>query len=91
MRLGINNPISWAFEPDEGWPMRKSTIMLSFCASLAFVGFAAAGPGEVQIAASDDCRKRCQAIENQCRMATKDLDSSKCSAQFLACVQSCRK
>jgi hypothetical protein len=70
----------------------KSMPMTSLCASLVFAVLAATvPPAEVQIAAADGCYKRCQAIENQCRMSSKDLDSSKCTARFLACVQSCRK
>lgn len=74
--------------------------MTSLCASLAFAVLAAAAvpeevasvtAQEIELAAADDCHKRCQAIENQCRMSSKDLDSSKCTAKFLACVQSCRK
>lgn len=70
----------------------KSMPVTSFCASLAVavLGVTTA-PGEIQLVASDDCHKRCQAMENQCRMSSKDLDSSKCTAKFLACVQSCRK
>lgn len=52
---------------------------------------AAEAPAEVQIAAGDACQKRCQAAENQCRMASKDLDSSACSAKFIACIQNCRR
>lgn len=69
-----------------------SMPITSFCASLAIAVLSlTAAPEEIQIAAADACHKRCQAIENQCRMSSKDLDSSKCTAKFLACVQSCRR
>lgn len=71
----------------------KPMPVTSLCASLAFAVLGATPVPEVQIqlAAADGCHKRCQAIENQCRMSSKDLDSSKCTAKFLACIQSCRK
>ena len=71
--------------------MPKSMPMTPFCASLAFAVLAATAVPELQVAAADECHKRCQSVENQCRMSSKDLDSSKCTAQFLACVKSCRK
>lgn len=72
--------------------MRKIlTVLMSLCAGLVLAGGLAVAEPEIQIAASDDCQKRCQAAENQCRMASKDLNSSQCSAKFLACVQSCRR
>lgn len=74
--------------------------MTSVCASLAFAVLAvaavpeevtSAGAHVIELAAAEDCHRRCQAIENQCRISSKDLDSSRCTAKFLACVQSCRK
>ncbi len=70
--------------------MRNVPTMTSICASLLLMGLTVAHAGEVQVAAGSDCHKRCQAQENQCRMASKDLDSSTCAAKFLACIQSCR-
>ncbi len=64
--------------------------MKVFATGAALVVFLAAAAPKIDIAAADDCRQRCQAIENQCRMASKDLDSSKCAAKFLACLSSCK-
>ncbi len=71
--------------------MRKPTTTTSLAASIALLGLASAAQTTIKVAASDDCQRRCQAIENECRLSSKDLDSSKCSAKFLACLQSCRK
>lgn len=71
--------------------MQKSKSMTSLCAGLAVAVLGATAVPEMQVAAADDCHKRCQSVENQCRMSSKDLDSSKCTAKFLACVKSCRK
>jgi hypothetical protein len=71
--------------------MRKSTTTTSLCVSIALLGLVSAAQTPIKLAASDDCQRRCQAVENQCRLSSKDLDSSKCSAKFLACLQSCRK
>ena len=72
--------------------MRNVPMMTSICASfsLLLMGLTVAHAGEVQVAAGSDCHKRCQAQEKQCRMSSKDLDSSTCAAKFLACIQSCR-
>ncbi|MEZ5900276.1 MAG: hypothetical protein R3D51_12380 [Hyphomicrobiaceae bacterium] len=76
--------------------MRKILFMLSLCASFFLAGAHGIRAEEpaisrtFQVAGASDCQKRCQAQENQCRMASKDLDSSSCAAKFLACIQSCR-
>ena len=64
--------------------------MKSVLATAALFGLLAAATPEIEVAAADQCRERCQAVENQCRMASKDLDSSKCTAKFLACIANCK-
>ncbi|MEQ1719352.1 MAG: hypothetical protein ABL907_25745 [Hyphomicrobium sp.] len=71
--------------------MLKIMNLKAIVAVVALAGLAGAGEPELQVAASDQCRQQCQAIENQCRMASKDLDSSKCTAKFLACIASCKR
>ena len=51
----------------------------------------AANAPEVEVAAADQCHQQCQAIENQCRLKSKDLDSSKCQAMFLECIANCKQ
>ena len=64
--------------------------MKSFLAGAALLALLVAAAPQIEVAVADQCRDRCQALENQCRMASKDLDSSKCNAKFLACISSCR-
>jgi hypothetical protein len=64
--------------------------MKSLLTGAALVALLAAAAPSIEVAVADQCRDRCQSIENQCRMASKDLDSSKCNAKFLACIASCR-
>lgn len=75
--------------------LKRITGRMALVASLTAVALIAAPvwaqEGEIEIAASSDqCHQQCVAVENQCRMATKDLDSSKCNAKYLACVAACR-
>jgi len=76
--------------------MRNVPLRIAICAGLMLMSSGLAVAGEagrgrhIQVAGGSDCHKRCQAQENQCRMSSKDLDSSVCAARFLACIQSCR-
>lgn len=77
----------------------RATGKLALVASLAAVMMTAAPAwapafaeeAQIEVAASSDrCHQQCVTVENQCRMAAKDLDSSKCNAKYLACVAACR-
>ena len=70
--------------------MLKEAAMKLFVTSAALLVLLAAAAPKIDVAAADDCRQRCQAIENQCRMTSKDLNSSRCAAKFLACLASCK-
>ncbi len=71
--------------------MHNEGMMKAAIACAALFGLVAASEPEFRVAADDACRQQCQSVENQCRMASKDLDSSKCTAKFLACIASCSK
>jgi hypothetical protein len=71
--------------------MLKTSVIKALAVSVALLGLAGAGEHVIEVAAADQCRQQCQAVENQCRMQSKDLDSSKCTAKFLACIANCRK
>lgn len=66
--------------------------MKTFLACAAVLGLVAASSApEVEVAAADQCHAQCQSIENQCRMKSKDLDSSRCQALFLECINNCKR
>lgn len=70
--------------------MPKEVAMKLLMSGAALLALLAAAAPKIDVAAAEDCRQRCQAIENQCRMTSKDLDSSRCAAKFLACLSSCK-
>lgn len=68
----------------------KEAAMKLFVTGAALLALLAAATPKIDVAAAEDCRQKCQAIENQCRMTSKDLDSSRCAAKFLACLSTCK-